>query len=98
MFNLYYGPVINPQTLTRYSALPHCLIAVGFDGNIVWIEEEIDLPLVSDIIAQRGLKDGEYNLVDFSARPGEFLMPGLIDTHVVCHPIFFSTFRAYTER
>ena len=87
MINLYFGPVINPQTLTHYLALPRCLIAVGSDGNIIWIEEDIDPSVVHDTITVRGLKHGEYTLVDFCTNPGEFIMPGLIDTHVVCHPI-----------
>lgn len=83
MINLYYGPVINPKTLTNYLALPWCLIAVGSDGNIIWIEDDIEPSAIHSVIALRGLKDDEYKLVDFSAKPGEFIMPGLIDTHVV---------------
>jgi hypothetical protein len=83
MIELYYGPVINPQSLRRYLALPRCLIAIGSDGNIIWVEDDIEADAIANIIAGHGLKDAEYKLVDFTATPGEFLMPGLIDTHVV---------------
>ena len=83
MINLYYGPVVNPQSLRRYLALPRCLIAVGSDGNIIWVEDDIEADALDTIIAAHGLKDAEYKLVDFTATPGEFLMPGLIDAHVV---------------
>lgn len=83
MITLYFGPVVNPQTLTRYDALPRCLIAVGSDGNIIWIEEDVDVSVLHQIISLRGLNDGEYTLVELNASAGEFIMPGLIDTHVV---------------
>ncbi|KAF8553474.1 Metallo-dependent hydrolase [Imleria badia] len=82
MINLYYGPVINPKTLLNYLALPRCLIAVGSDGNIIWIEDDIEASAIHSAIALRGLEEDEYKLVDFSAKPGEFIIPGLIDTHV----------------
>lgn len=84
MITLYYGPVINPHTFIHYHALPRCLIAVGSDGNIIWIEDDIDPSVVHDtIISARDLKEDDYTLVNLNEKPGEFIMPGLIDTHVV---------------
>ncbi|KAF8128938.1 hypothetical protein EV363DRAFT_1169538 [Boletus edulis] len=82
MINIYYGPVVNPKTLRHYDALPQCLIAVGYDGNIIWVEDDIEASALYNTITVHGLNDGEYNLVDFSKNPGEFIMPGLVDTHV----------------
>ncbi|KAG9313708.1 hypothetical protein JVU11DRAFT_6058 [Chiua virens] len=82
MINIYSGPVVNPQTLTHYLALPRCLIAVGSDGNIIWIEDEVDDTALQTMVANHGLKDGDYTLVRLNTNSGEFLMPGLIDTHI----------------
>ncbi|KAG9313710.1 hypothetical protein JVU11DRAFT_6060 [Chiua virens] len=82
MVNIYFAAVVNPQTSTHYLALPRCLIAVGSDGNIIWIENDIKPSDIHDTIALRGLKPDEYAFFDYSENPGEFIMPGLIDTHV----------------
>ncbi|KAF8844894.1 guanine deaminase [Paxillus ammoniavirescens] len=80
MTTIYYGPVINPQTLTTYLALPRCLIAVGPDGNISWTEDDIIGSKLQETITQHGFCDGEYTLVHL--QPGEFILPGFIDTHI----------------
>ncbi|KIJ69327.1 hypothetical protein HYDPIDRAFT_24172 [Hydnomerulius pinastri MD-312] len=80
MTTVYYGPVINPQTLTSYLALPRCLIAVGPDGNISWIEDDVIGSKLQETMIQHGFSDGDYTLVDL--KPGEFIMPGFIDTHI----------------
>ena len=82
MTTIYFGPVINPRSLTSFLALPRCLIAVGQDGNILWIDNEVDPVGLRDTITRHGLRS--YTLVDL--KPGEFIMPGLIDTHIVCNP------------
>ncbi|KAG9312228.1 hypothetical protein JVU11DRAFT_7527 [Chiua virens] len=81
MINIYFGPTVNPQTLTHYLALPRCLIAVGSDGNIIWIEDDVDDAALQSTVVNHGLKDGDYTLVNLSLNSGEFLIPGLIDTH-----------------
>jgi guanine deaminase len=81
MTTIYYGPVINPQTLTTYLALPRCLIAVGPDGNISWIEDDIIGSKLQETISQHGFSDGKYTLVHLNH--GEFILPGFIDTHIV---------------
>ncbi|KAF9246460.1 hypothetical protein BU15DRAFT_40175 [Melanogaster broomeanus] len=80
MTTIYYGPVINPQTTTYYLALPRCLIAVGPDGNISWIEDDIVGSKLQETIVKHGFVEGDYTLVYL--KPGEFIMPGLIDTHI----------------
>ncbi|KAF8559639.1 guanine deaminase [Imleria badia] len=73
MTTIYSGPIINPQSLTSYRAHPACLIAVGQDGNILWIDTDVDTA-----IARHGVQS--HTLVKLN--PGEFIMPGLIDTHI----------------
>jgi len=79
MTTIYSGPVINPQSLSAYLALTRCLIAVGSDGNILWIDTDVDPASLRDTVAHHGVHN--YTLVDL--KPGEFIMPGLIDTHIV---------------
>lgn len=74
---VYYGPVINPVTLSSFKALPSCLLAVGPTGNIDWIVEDVDSSMVQETMAAHGYID-----VDVVCLPdGQFIMPGLIDTH-----------------
>ncbi|EDR03286.1 uncharacterized protein LACBIDRAFT_185911 [Laccaria bicolor S238N-H82] len=74
---IFYGAVINPTSLTAYSAFPRSLIAVGPTGNIEWITEEVLPHQLQDELAQRGcLSEDLVELKD-----GEFLIPGFVDTH-----------------
>jgi guanine deaminase len=82
---VYYGAVINPVNLTEYQALPRCLLAVGSDGTIDWIVNDVESSMVQETMARNGYIDTEiYELKD-----GEFLMPGLIDTHTASSFSFF---------
>lgn len=76
---LFYGAVINPQTLTSYDVLPRCLLAVGNTGNIDWMVEDVAPHDLQQVLAQHGCND-EY-LVEL--KNGEFLLPGFVDTHTV---------------
>ncbi|KAG6907708.1 hypothetical protein DXG01_007726 [Tephrocybe rancida] len=78
--SIFYGAVINPKTLTCYEALPNCLLLVGPSGNIEWIEKHVELHAVHDVLAQKGCID--IDIVEL--QPGQFLLPGFIDTHI--HP------------
>ncbi|ETW85964.1 hypothetical protein HETIRDRAFT_471217 [Heterobasidion irregulare TC 32-1] len=74
---VFYGLVINPQTLSSYQALPNCLLCVSPFGDIDWIEEDIAASMVQDAMAQKGSLDAD--LVEL--KRGEFIMPGFVDTH-----------------
>lgn len=78
---IYYGPVITPESLTEYKALPKCLLSVGPSGNIDWIVEHVPEHLLQDALAQKGFIDAEVNAL----KTGEFLVPGFIDTHTASH-------------
>ena len=81
----FYGPVINPQSLTSYEILPRALLAVRSDGRIAWLERECDSKAVISTIQRRNSDDvlnGKCpNLTELSAE--EFLIPGFVDTHTV---------------
>ncbi|TFY57198.1 hypothetical protein EVG20_g8634 [Dentipellis fragilis] len=74
---VFYGAVINPQTLTAYQALPNCLLSVGFDGNIDWLEEDVPEYLLQEVLSRHGSSDADI----ITLKHGEFLMPGFVDTH-----------------
>jgi guanine deaminase len=81
---IYYGAVINPETLISYKALPRCLLSVGPLGNIDWIVEDVAEHTLQDTLAQKGCIDVDVTTL----RTGEFIVPGFIDTHTVrniCH-------------
>ncbi|KAA1471212.1 guanine deaminase [Dentipellis sp. KUC8613] len=74
---VFYGSVINPQTLTAYQALPDCLLSVGPDGNIDWIEEDVPDYSVQEVLSRHGSSNEDI----VTLKHGEFLMPGFVDTH-----------------
>ncbi|EGN98551.1 hypothetical protein SERLA73DRAFT_169494 [Serpula lacrymans var. lacrymans S7.3] len=76
-FTVYYGPVINPKSLTLYETIPSCLLAVSSTGNIEWIAADITASHVHETIIQKGCTD--FDVVRLGS--GEFIIPGFIDTH-----------------
>lgn len=77
---VYYGAVVNPVSLTEYKKLPRCLLAIGSDGNIDWMAEDVEGSMIQETMVQHGYIDVEVCLL----KEEEFIMPGLIDTHTVC--------------
>lgn len=76
---IYYGSLINPESLTSYKALPNCLFSVGPSGNIEWIVDDVAEHALQDALAQKGCID-----VDVVAlKSDQFIIPGFIDTHTV---------------
>jgi len=94
---VYYGAVINPQTLTSYQALPNCLLSISPKGDIDWIVEDVLSSMVQETLIQKGCIDLDV----VTLKHGEFIMPGFIDTHTV-RPInlimstFTNTYRPLT--
>jgi guanine deaminase len=82
MATAYFGPVINPQSLTDYLALPQCLILVSAEGDIDQIYEDLQPPQVQEIVTNHP----GINFIQL--QEGQFLMPGLIDTHAVRQCVF----------
>ena len=85
--NIFYGAIINPQSLTSYDCLPRALIAVDAKGDIAWLVEDVDHSRIHQIIHTK-LKDSQTHPGDvtFSLREltdGEFILPGFVDTHTV---------------
>jgi guanine deaminase len=76
---LYYGAVVNPVDLTTFQALPRCLLAVGADGDIAWLVEDVEEFSLQETMAARGCEGSDV----VAMKLGEFLLPGFIDTHTV---------------
>ncbi|KAF8634078.1 hypothetical protein AX15_001080 [Amanita polypyramis BW_CC] len=77
LLSIFYGAVINPVSHTRLKPLPRCLLAVGPDGTIIWIVEDVPSHLLQDTLAQKGLVGVDIVVL----KEGEFIIPGFIDTH-----------------
>lgn len=78
---LFYGSLVTPRSLTAYAALPEALVAVGHDGNIAWLEEDVPVHELQNVLIKHGiaLEEGRTLLVEL--KQDEFLLPGFIDTH-----------------
>lgn len=80
MSTVFYGALITPTSLTAYRALPHALLSVSrATGNIEWVEDDVSAGDLQDALARHGVQ--AVDLVEL--KPGEFLMPGFVDTHIV---------------
>jgi guanine deaminase len=76
---IFYGPLVNPKSLSSFQALPRCLLAVSSSGHIDWIEEDVHESALQNVLAQHASL--EARLVNL--RHGEFVLPGFVDTHTV---------------
>ena len=77
--NIFYGPVINPVSLTCFNTLPQCLLSIDSSGKIEWMIDNVDKRQLQKTLASKGPSD--VNVVFL--KDGEFIMPGFIDTHTV---------------
>ena len=76
---IYYGSLINPESLTALSVHPRACLAVNVNGVIDWIEENVESSGLQDLLASKGLFDVDV----IELKNGEFLLPGFVDTHTV---------------
>ncbi|KAK1217416.1 hypothetical protein PQX77_019956 [Marasmius sp. AFHP31] len=74
---VFYGSVINPETLTSYKASSNTLLALSPQGNVEWIAHDIQDSMVQETLLQNGCIDAEV----LALREGQFIIPGFIDTH-----------------
>jgi len=83
---LYHGPIIQSRTLLELDTWPSAVVAVEPSGIIAWVEQG---PVASSLLQETSAKHG-WDITDpahliqvVEGRPGEWLMPGLVDTHTV---------------
>ena len=76
---IFYGPLVNPISLSSFHSLPRCLLAVGSSGHVDWIEQDVHESALQDVLA----KHASLEVPIISLRHGEFILPGFVDTHTV---------------
>ncbi|GAA5905260.1 uncharacterized protein JCM6883_006337 [Sporobolomyces salmoneus] len=78
---VFYGTAIHSKSLTEIVYLQRALIGVDEQGVIAFIERDIEEEKVEEIIVKHewSLEEGTTEKVVLGK--GEFLIPGLIDTH-----------------
>lgn len=82
---IFYGQVVTPKSLLDYDAFVRAVLAVGSNGNILWIEPDVGEERLKETINSRLQAEG-ISLNDVHLRrisDSQFLMPGFIDTHTV---------------
>jgi guanine deaminase len=79
-YTVYYGSVVNPETLNTYERSLHSLVAVNPHGNIEWVLHDVADSMVQTTLLEQGCPDAEV----VELKDGQFLMPGFVDTHTVC--------------
>ncbi|KAF8322129.1 Metallo-dependent hydrolase [Clavulina sp. PMI_390] len=81
---VYYGPVIQSRTLLDLDVWPSAVIAVGPDGIISWVESgPVASAELQDVCSKHGwdITDSASAVQLVQGHEGEWLMPGLVDTH-----------------
>jgi guanine deaminase len=78
---LFYGSFVHSLSLTELEHSVDSLIYVR-NGVIEWVEKDVHSSQVQEVALTRGLVigDGSVEVVELG---GDFLCPGLIDTHTV---------------
>ncbi|KAL0578677.1 hypothetical protein V5O48_003297 [Marasmius crinis-equi] len=74
---VFYGSVINPETLTSYKASSNALLAVNAQGIVEWIVHDVQDSLIQETLLQKGCIEVEV----IPLKDGQFIIPGFIDTH-----------------
>jgi guanine deaminase len=79
---VFYGPLVNPTSISSFQALPRCLLAVGASGDIDWIEQDVHASVLQAVLARHE----SLSVPLVVLKHGEFILPGFIDTHTVRTP------------
>lgn len=80
---LYHGPLIHSVDISTLEALPRALLAISASGRIEWVEKDVDPSLMLEIAIAHGWDAQSSSIEVIVAQPGEWIMPGFIDTHTV---------------
>ncbi|KAG8721369.1 hypothetical protein FRC09_007988 [Ceratobasidium sp. 395] len=77
---LFHGSLISPVSIHEAQYLERALLAVSAEGIIEWVENDVDPTEIQDVALKHGLAlDDSVEVHEL--KYGEWLMPGLIDTH-----------------
>ncbi|KAK4047570.1 hypothetical protein OIV83_005357 [Microbotryomycetes sp. JL201] len=73
----FYGPIVHSKSVTEIEYLTAALLGVNEDGTIAFVDKHVE---GQDVI--RALADRGWGAIEpYKMNKGEFLMPGMIDTH-----------------
>ncbi len=87
---LYYGSFVHSTSLTTLEQCTSSLIYVS-KGLIQWVEKHVESSRVQEVAASHGLMLDDVDVVELG---GDFLVPGLVDTHTVS---FLPSFAAHSK-
>ncbi|QIX01504.1 hypothetical protein AMS68_007021 [Peltaster fructicola] len=74
-FKILQGPVVHSKSLRALEVLPHAYLGVRSNGTIAFLRT---FGTLEDAQTEPGFQDAEIS----GLQPGQFLFPGLIDTHL----------------
>ncbi|CAE6444620.1 unnamed protein product [Rhizoctonia solani] len=77
---LFYGAIITPVSVRKAEFWRDALLYVNSEGIIGWIEHKVKPSDIEGVANKHGLKIDKLVEV-YKLRHGEWIMPGLIDTH-----------------
>jgi guanine deaminase len=86
---LYHGAVVHSLSLDQLEILPSALLCVSEEGVIDWVEKDVEESQIQEVASRHGVllddsAGGRSPGVEvISLGKGEFLCPGLVDTHTV---------------
>ncbi|POY72527.1 hypothetical protein BMF94_4353 [Rhodotorula taiwanensis] len=75
----FYGTLVHSLSLTEIEYLEDALLGVDERGTIAFLEKSVQQDQVDARLQAHGWAAGEVQVIEMQR--GEFLMPGLIDTH-----------------
>ncbi|KAM0788104.1 hypothetical protein ACM66B_001272 [Microbotryomycetes sp. NB124-2] len=73
----FHGAIVHSKSSTEIEYLTTALLGVDEHGTIAFLDKRVDVQDVAQTLASRGWDDVEPYMI----AKGEFLMPGMIDTH-----------------
>ncbi|GAA6009451.1 hypothetical protein JCM11491_003561 [Sporobolomyces phaffii] len=78
---ILHGTAIHSQSLTEVEYLHKALIGVDEHGVIAFVERDVEVEALDEILVKHGWSPDERDTDRTLLGHGEFLIPGLIDTH-----------------
>ena len=80
---LFLGPIVHSLSLTELEFLSSALLCVGQGGMIEWVEKDVVPSLLQEKAGEHGVLLGGVDVEVVELGEGEFLCPGMVDTHTV---------------
>ncbi|RFU80830.1 guanine deaminase [Trichoderma arundinaceum] len=72
-----HGTLIHSSSPTQLQILPDTLITISSSGTILSLQPNVSSSSVSTVLAEKGIENVPITVLS----PGQFLIPGFVDTH-----------------